>query len=487
MSDRILKITVIGGGAAGFFGAITCAKTYPHARVTLLEAGRQVLAKVRISGGGRCNVTHACFDPSLLVQNYPRGGKALRGAFTRFQPRDTVEWFASHAVKLKTEDDGRMFPVTDDSATIVNCLMRAAEDAGVKIRTGDPVVSVKKLTENTAEDTRKNTAEICLENTPEIRQENISEIRWKNTPEIDRENTSEGGHGSTPGARRLAPTAAKAADKLYLSSPHPAFEIQLKSGEKLKCDRLLIATGGTHSGFNWAKNLGHTIEPPVPSLFTFNISDSRIKDLAGVSVANARVKLPEAKLEQTGPLLITHWGLSGPAVLKLSAWGARFLHGRNYKTSVLINWLPQYKLEVLRQQLLAVKSQLAHKTIAASCPVAIPRRLWERLTSSIGIDEQKRWADLSNKMLDRLLQELVQGEYQITGKGAFKEEFVTCGGVNLKEVDFKTMESRLCPGLFFAGEILDIDGVTGGFNFQSAWTTAWLAGNAIGRSGDFGS
>jgi len=410
---------VVGGGAAGFFSAITCAKMYPQARVTLLEAGRQLLAKVRISGGGRCNATHACFDPAILVQNYPRGGKALRGAFTRFQPRDTVEWFASHSVTLKTEADGRMFPVTDDSATIVNCLIRAAEDAGVQIRTGDAVVLVKQLTWDIGED----------------------------------------GH---------APSTA------------PRFEIELKSGEKLKCDRLLLATGSNPSGFKWAKDLGHTIELPVPSLFTFNISDSRIQDLAGVSVANAKVKLPGAKLEQSGPLLITHWGLSGPAVLKLSAWGARFLHDRHYRAPVLINWLPQYNPEVLRQQLLGVKSQLSHRLVVSSCPFPIPRRLWERLTSAIGIDEPKRWADISNKTLDKLLQELVQGEYQITGKGAFKEEFVTCGGVNLKEVDFKTMESRRCRGLYFAGEILDIDGVTGGFNFQSAWTTAWLAGSAIG-------
>ena len=419
MSDRMLKITVIGGGAAGFFSAITCAKTYPQARVTLLEAGRQLLAKVRISGGGRCNVTHACFDPSVLVQNYPRGGKALRGAFSRFQPRDTVEWFASRGVQLKTEEDGRMFPITDDSATIVNCLIRAAEDAGVKIRTGDAVVSVKKLMGNGAEDGRGDTASM--------------------------------------------------------------FEVELKSGESFKCDRLLLATGSNPSGFKWAKELGNTVELPVPSLFTFNISDSRIKDLAGVSVPNAKVKLPGSKLEQSGPLLITHWGLSGPGVLKLSAWGARFLHDRHYKTNVLINWLPQYNAEVLRQQLVGVKSQLSHRLIVSSCPFPMPRRLWERLTSSIGIDDQKRWADLSNKAIDKLLLELVQGEYQIAGKGAFKEEFVTCGGVNLKEVDFKTMESRRCPGLFFAGEILDIDGVTGGFNFQSAWTTAWLAGIAIGK------
>jgi flavoprotein, HI0933 family len=403
-----------------FFSAITCAQTYPQARVTLLEAGRQLLAKVRISGGGRCNATHACFDPAILVQNYPRGGKALRGAFTRFQPRDTVEWFASHSVTLKTEADGRMFPVTDDSATIVNCLIRAAEDAGVNICTGDAVVSVNKLT---------------LED-------------WHGGRAITKE---------------------------------PGFEIELKSGERLKCDRVILATGSNPSGFKWAKHLGHTIESPVPSLFTFNISDRRIEDLAGVSVANAKVKLPEAKLEQSGPLLITHWGLSGPAVLKLSAWGARFLHDRHYRASLLINWLPQYNPEVLRQQLLGVKSQLSQRLVVSSCPFPIPRRLWERLTSAIGIDEPKRWADIPNKTLDRLLQELVQGEYQIAGKGAFKEEFVTCGGVNLKEVDFKTMESRRCPGLYFAGEILDIDGVTGGFNFQSAWTTAWLAGIAIGK------
>jgi predicted Rossmann fold flavoprotein len=423
LSDRILKIIVIGGGAAGFFSAITCAETYPQARVTLLEAGRQLLAKVRISGGGRCNVTHACFDPAILVQNYPRGGKALRGAFTRFQPRDTVEWFASHSVKLKTEEDGRMFPVTDDSATIVNCLIRAAEDAGVKIRTGDAVVSIKKL----------------IEDNPE------------------------GGHGG------ITPT------------DEPGFEIELKSGDKLECDRIILATGSNPSAFKWSKDLGHTIEPPVPSLFTFNVSDRRIEDLAGVSVANAKIKLPGAKLEQSGPLLITHWGLSGPAVLKLSAWGARFLHDRHYQTSVIINWLPQYNPEVLRQQLLGVKSQLSQRLVFSSCPFPIPRRLWERLTSAIGIDEPKRWADIPNKTLDKLLQELVQGEYQISGKGAFKEEFVTCGGINLKEVDFKTMESRRCPGLYFAGEILDIDGVTGGFNFQSAWTTAWLAGMAIGK------
>ncbi|MBW4680935.1 MAG: NAD(P)/FAD-dependent oxidoreductase [Microcoleus vaginatus WJT46-NPBG5] len=409
MSPQSLKVVVIGGGAAGFFGAIACAKTHPHTQVTLLEAGREPLAKVRISGGGRCNVTHACFEPALLVQNYPRGGKALRGAFTRFQSRDTVAWFEERGVQLKTEEDGRMFPITDDSATIVECLMRAAHGAGVEFRNGSAVNSI-------------------------------------------------------------------------YHSPSPSFKIELKSGETVTCDRLLLATGSSPMGYKWAKNLGHQIEPPVPSLFTFNVRDERLKELGGVSVANARVRLPAAKLEQTGPVLVTHWGLSGPAVLKLSAWGARFLHECRYKTSLQINWLPQYKEEELRQMLLLVKSQLPRRAISTSCPVPIPRRLWERLIEAAGIDNEKRWAELPNKSLNELIQQLIQGKYEITGKGIFKEEFVTCGGVNLKEIDFKTMESRHCSGLYFAGEILDIDGVTGGFNFQSAWTTAWIAGQAIGNS-----
>lgn len=405
MNQSYLKVVVMGGGAAGFFGAIACARAYPQNRVILLETGRELLAKVRISGGGRCNVTHACFDPAILVQNYPRGGKALRGAFTRFQPRDTIKWFEDLGVPLKTEADGRIFPVTDQSETIVKALTEAAIAAGVEIRTQAMGVSVQKAHQ---------------------------------------------------------------------------FELMLKSGETIKCDRLLLATGSNPNGYQIARSLGHTIEPPVPSLFTFNIADERLQGLEGVSVRNAILKLPEAKLEQTGAVLITHWGLSGPAVLKLSAWGARFLQDCRYKTSLIINWLPQYKFEELRELLLKVKSQIPQKLITANCPVPIPRRLWERLLAKIGIQETLRWSGLSNQALDQLVRELIQGQYQITGKGVFKEEFVTCGGVALKEVDFRTMESRLCPGLHFAGEILDIDGVTGGFNFQSAWTTGWLAGQALG-------
>lgn len=412
-----LKVVVIGGGAAGFFGAITCAETHPHAQVILLEAGRQPLTKVRISGGGRCNVTHACFDPAGLVQYYPRGGKALRGAFSRFQAKDTVVWFSDRGVQLKTEPDGRMFPVTDTSETIVDCLFEAAKASGVQIRRGTPVDGI---------------------------------------------------------SRQLTP----------LNQPvNTGFEIKLKSGEILKCDRILLTTGSNPQGYRWAKTLGHTIEPPVPSLFTFTISDPRLQDLAGVSVESARLRLGTGKtqLEQTGPLLITHWGLSGPAALKLSAWAARVLHDCKYQTTLQINWLPQYNPEKLREMLLAVKSQLPQRAVSTSCPLPLPRRLWQSLITAVGISGEQRWAELSNKVLNQLIQELSEGKYQIQGKGVFKEEFVTCGGINLKEVNFKTMESRVCPGLYFAGEILDIDGVTGGFNFQSAWTTAYLAGQAMGN------
>lgn len=408
------QIVVIGGGAAGFFGAIAAAQAAPAsgAKVLLLDAGREPLAKVRISGGGRCNVTHHCFDAALLAQNYPRGGKALRGPFSQFQPRDTLDWFQTHGVALKTEADGRMFPTTDDSATIVDCLMDTARRSGISLRTSAPVKAI------------------------------------------------------TPG--------------------NPGFWVEMKSGEEVFADRVLLATGSSPQGYAIAQALGHSLTPPVPSLFTFNVRDPRLDDLAGVAVESVRLRLQTAsgdpKLEQLGPLLVTHWGLSGPAVLKLSAWGARPLHDAQYQAQLTINWLPHRNPEVLKQELLAVKSQLPNRNVATSCPVLLPRRLWERLTAAAGISATTRWAELSGKALNLLIQELCQGQYQITGKGIFKEEFVTCGGVNLKEVDFKTMASRCCPGLYFAGEILDIDGITGGFNFQSAWTTGALAGRAIGQA-----
>jgi predicted Rossmann fold flavoprotein len=402
-----VKVVVIGGGAAGFFGAICAAQA--GAEVTLLEAGQNCLSKVLISGGGRCNVTHSCFEPALLVQHYPRGGKALRGAFSQFQPKHTIEWFTDRNVKLKTEADGRIFPITDDARTIADCLLNQAADLGVKIYTQSPVKAVAKVEDQ--------------------------------------------------------------------------FLVTLRSEQVLTADRVLIATGSNPNGYQFARSLGHSVIDPVPSLFTFNIRDDRLTDLAGVSVDPVRLRLQvgEAKFEQTGALLITHWGVSGPAVLKLSAWAARELHDARYQARLSINWLPKQNPEQLRQELTAVRNQIPQKTIAANCPVMLPRRLWERLTEAVGIQKERRWAELSNKTLNQLIQELMQGSYQISGKGVFKDEFVTCGGVNLKEINFKTMESRCCPGLYFAGEVLDIDGVTGGFNFQSAWTTGWIAGNAIAK------
>ena len=415
MDNNSLKVVVIGGGAAGFFGAIAIKENASMpVGVTVLEAARTPLAKVRISGGGRCNVTHHCFDPAQLVQYYPRGGKALRGAFTRFQPQNTVAWFNSRGVKLKTEVDGRMFPVTDDSGTIINCLMKAAEKSGVRLQTG---VVVKNITKRERQQ----------------------------------------GEG---------------------------FQVELKNGEMLQCDRVLIATGSNPLGYRWAKNLGHKIETPVPSLFTFNIKDIRFQNLAGISVDNVRIRLlgtGKEKLTQTGALLITHWGVSGPAVLKLSAWGARVLYDNSYRLPLEINWLPQYNQETLKQVLEKVKIDNQRKQIYGYCPLKLPKRLWQSLVNFVGISQQKTWIELSKKELNKLVQELIQGQYKITGKGIFKEEFVTCGGVKLKEINFKTMESKLCPGVYFAGEILDIDGVTGGFNFQSAWTTGYLAGNAISQ------
>ena len=417
-----MKIGVIGGGAAGFFGAIAAAAANPKAQVLLFEAGRETLAKVKISGGGRCNVTHSCFEPATLVQYYPRGGKVLRGVFSRFQPKDTIAWFTDRGVTLKTESDGRLFPTTNDSGTIVDCLMDEADRVRVKVKTSAGVKSLQRS-----------------------------------------------GLG---------------------------FSIEMRNGEIIQCDRILLATGSSAQGYQMARELGHSVIPTVPSLFTFNVRDRRLEGLAGVSVPNAIVKLQTAlgtnlgvnsganlgaNLEQSGPLLVTHWGLSGPAVLKLSAWGARALHETHYRTTLTVNWLPQSKPEGLRAELMKVKTQLAKKSVGPNCPVILPRRLWESLIAAAGIPSELRWSDVSKVMLNALLKELLQGEYAITGKGVFKDEFVTCGGVDLKEVDFKTMESRVCPGLYFAGEVLDIDGVTGGFNFQSAWSTGWIAGQSIGR------
>ena len=413
-----MKILVVGGGAAGFFGAIACAQAHPSHSVTILEAGAQVLTKVKISGGGRCNVTHACFEPAQLVQHYPRGGRALRGAFSRFQPRDTVVWFKRHGVKLKTEADGRMFPITNESQTIVDCLMKTAERLGIKIWTGA----------------------------------SVTQVRFDDVTQ--------------------------------------QFQVQLKSGREMVCDRLLLACGSHPLGYRLAKTLGHTIINPVPSLFTFKISDARLSQLAGVSVQQTQVTLKIGagksgySRSEMGPTLVTHWGLSGPAILKLSAWAARELHDSRYQAALIVNWLPSETEASVRTRLLSAKQDWCKRSIWKANPLELPLRLWQSLVTAVGVPMDKRWADLSKKELNRLLEELLRGQYQVTGKGQFKDEFVTCGGIALKEVQFKTLESRIQSGLFFAGEILDVDGVTGGVNFQNAWTTAWLAGQAMGLESD---
>ena len=400
-----MKVIVIGGGAAGFFGAIAAAEKGHE--VTILEAAASVLAKVRVSGGGRCNLTHSCFEPRDLVNSYPRGGKALRGPFSRFQPADTISWFESRGVQTKTESDGRMFPTTDDSATIVDCLQGAAEDAGVVTHLRANVSSIQK-----------NDSTFC---------------------------------------------------------------VTLQSGEAMQADRILLATGGSRAGFELTRSLGHQIVPPVPSLFTFKVQDPRIEDLPGVAVehVNCQLVTDTKTFNQSGPILVTHWGLSGPAVLKLSAWAARELHDANYNATLRINWLAGSRAEEIRAQLNLFKTDHPKKTVDAACPWQLPKRLWKSLVDHSVGPQPVRWAELSKQATQALVTELSAGEYQVAGKGVFKEEFVTCGGVNLKEVDFRTMESRICPGLYFAGEILDIDGITGGFNFQNAWTTAWIAGNAM--------
>jgi hypothetical protein len=424
------RIVVVGGGAAGFFAAITAAEA--GGAVTLYEATAHLLAKVRISGGGRCNVTHACFEPRELVKKYPRGGRELIGAFSRFQPRDTVAWFAARGVELKTENDGRMFPATDDSATIVECLQRAAAAAGVRVVTG---VGVRGM-------------------------------------EADRD-VPRGpvGDGESP------PGTAGA-----------TFRIELTTGEVVAAERVLIATGGNKSsaGLAVARAFGHTVEPAVPSLFTFNIArDARLEGLAGVAVERVETSVRGTKLKEQGPLLVTHWGVSGPGILKLSAWGARELAAMDYRFTLVVNFSPGHARETLVKELAAAREKNLKKQVTTWSPVAgVPQRLWERLVAAAGIGATTPWTSVGNTALAALAAQVGAAEFAVNGKSTNKDEFVTCGGVRLREVDFRKMESRLCPGLHFAGEVLDIDGVTGGFNFQAAWTTGWLAGRAMAGAVD---
>lgn len=396
-------ILIIGGGAAGFFTAINVVEKNSNIKVAILERGKSVLEKVRISGGGRCNVTHACFVPNDLVKFYPRGEKELRGPFHQFCSGDTIEWFEKHGVSLKIEEDGRMFPESDSSQTIIDCFTKATTDLGIDVLTSQSVQSI------------------------------------------------------------------------YQSENH--FKVQTNTDTFL-CQKVVLATGSNPKMWEMIENLGHSIVSAVPSLFTFNIKDTRIKDLMGLS-AFASVKVKKSKLEASGPLLITHWGMSGPGILRLSAWGARELFDKNYHFAILVNWLNETSFEECIDLLKEIKLENAKKVIPKKAPFEMPNRLWERLVLASGISEETKWADCNKVQLNALANQLTSGEFQVNGKSTFKEEFVTAGGIDLKEVNFKTMESKIIPNLYFAGEILNIDAITGGFNFQNAWTGGFVAANAI--------
>jgi hypothetical protein len=409
---RERDIVVVGGGAAGLFAAVTCAEARPGAKLTVVEKGPRFLSKVRISGGGRCNVTHACFEPRELSGHYPRGGPALVAPFQVFQPRHTIAWFESRGVKLKTEADGRVFPVTDSSKTIIDCLLGAAQAAGVEL------VANRAL-------------------------ERVS--------------------------RR----------------PEDGFELGFDKGGTCSCQRLMLATGGCRvaAAGQLAVSLGHTLEPPVPSLFTFQIAAAWVRELAGISVPSVEVSLPGLGLRERGPVLLTHSGLSGPVILRLSAWGARALHERDYQFPLRLNWLPHLEAQALAEDLESRRRAQPARFVASTPLPPLAGRLWQHLVLAAGIGGETRWAELSRSARHRLVQQLRLTELQVSGKTLNRDEFVTCGGVRLSEVSFKTLESRICPGLYLGGELLDIDGLTGGFNFQAAWTTGWLAGRAMSGQG----
>lgn len=405
------KIAVIGGGAAGFFAAINAAIINPSLCIYIFEKSKNVLSKVKISGGGRCNVTHACYDITRLIENYPRGNRELISAFNKFNPAHAVEWFSKRGVILKTEADGRMFPVTDNSQTIINCLISEAEKHAVKI---------------------------CY---------NISVTKFEKTGN--------------------------------------EFALTFSDGHIENYTSVIIATGGSPSekSYQWLKQLGINIIPPVPSLFTFNVPDSPLKGLEGVAVDKARVRIKDEKYFFVGPMLITHWGISGPAVLKLSSFAARAIHNHNYNFSVIINWLPELSDINLAERFSEIKKTSPTKKITSNSVFQLPQRLWERICTLSGIEESMQFSNLSKSKQNLLTDNLLRFTLTVIGKTTFKEEFVTCGGVDLKEVDMRTMQCKKIPGLYFAGEILDIDGLTGGFNFQAAWTTGYLAATSAGMNG----
>lgn len=403
---------LLAEGRQVFFCAVNAARLQPQLRVTILEKTGKVLSKVKVSGGGRCNTTHFCFDVNELVQFYPRGKNFLKKTFHQFGPADTVEWFKQRRVNLKTEGDGRMFPVTDNSQTIIDCLLQEANRFGVTLLLHADVKAIERGT--------------------------------------------------------------------------PGFSVALAGDRHLQADYVCVACGGfaKASHFDWLRELSHTIEEPVPSLFTFNMPGNAITALMGVSVPNAQVKVAGSKLMQAGPLLITHWGMSGPAILRLSAWGARYLAEQEYRFQLLVNWIPEYTAQTLREAWSFIRTDYSQQKMGSKNPFQLPARLWAYLLQQCEVDEQMRWSELPSRQQNKLIQHLTQQVFEVSGKTTFKEEFVTCGGVKTAEIEPSTMESRVVPGLYFAGEIMDIDGVTGGFNFQHAWTSGWIAAKAIAASED---
>ena len=405
------KIVIVGGGAAGFFCAIHVAELHPEWEIKILEKSTKVLSKVRVSGGGRCNVTHACPDIELLLKKYPRGQRFLKKSFYQFATLNTIEWFAKNGVDLHTEKDGRMFPTTNNSETIIDCFLRKIQQYNIQVLTQHEVLAIVSNTNNTQQ-----------------------------------------------------------------------FTIQLQGKPNMQADAVCLATGGMLKAdkLPWLNNFGHTIVDPVPSLFTFNIVDKNITTLMGVAVDNATIQWKGVKNIEKGPLLITHWGISGPAAIKLSAWCARELANDNYEGEIIINWTPEYNEATLKMEWINLRMELGRREIGTKNPFNLPQRLWQFLLQQAGVPLNTKWADLKSANQQQLIQLLTRTNLQVKGKTTFKEEFVTAGGVDLSLVDVKNMQSKVIPGLFFAGEVLNIDGVTGGFNFQAAWTTAYIAGKNSG-------
>ncbi len=404
-SQQRYDLIVIGGGAAGFFGAVNAAEMNPRMKILILEKSTKLLSKVKVSGGGRCNVTHNCFSPAPLSQHYPRGQKQLKNLFHQFQAIETVNWFEKRGVKLKTEEDGRMFPTTDDSQTIVDLFLKEVDRFKIEIQLSQEVVQIEKT------------------------------------------------------------------------------ETQLivhTANSKFIAEKVLVAMGGHNKMENylWLKDSGHVIDRPIPSLFTFNDSEKEFTNLMGVAVPDAEVKIASTKFSQRGPLLITHWGLSGPAVIKLSAWAADYLFRQNYTFTALVNWTGMPETEV-RNTLMTLKETNSKKQVFSSSLFSLPKRLWEHLCTKAEIEDKKIWSEVTNKSINRLTELLYCCPFKIRGKTTFKEEFVTCGGVSLADIDLSTMESKKVPGIYFAGEVINVDGETGGFNFQAAWTTSFVAATSI--------